>query len=559
MKQIHIFFVFLFLGCFLFSQVAVKKYPQNEFLNPLPISNFLAGNFGELRTNHFHSGIDIKTDQREGVEVYASASGYVSRINVSARGFGNTVYIDHPNGYTTVYAHLQKFNEKIEKYVRYYQYQNQDFEVEIYLKRGEMLVGAGELIAYSGNSGSSAGPHLHFEIRDTKTEEPINPFLFGLAVPDSSKPLINGLYVYPIDGTVNDKTGRQVFKSGEAISASGRIGFGVKTYDKQNGAENLNGTYRISLFVNEQPYFVITANRLNWNDMRGINRLIDYADRMKNNSWVYQLFQTGENPLKIFSSVVNKGVIDVEEGKVYDIRIEAEDFMGNKNIAKVRVNGKKPPEPKPSFHNANLFRNTRDNHFNKEGAEVIIPKGILFDDIVFTFKKVNNKYYIHDWNVPVLDFYTLKIVVPSEIPADKYNKLVFLRDYQVSGIWKKDHTPAEYVRGKAVGLVRDFGVFSVVVDDTNPTINAVNIKENSIFTRNNGIIRFKVSDSQTGIAGFSAFIDEKWVLANFDLKSNSLTIDLNKEEISSGKHQLELKVWDEKENTSTYKANFSKS
>ena len=170
-----------------------KEYPKDIFRNPLGITNYLSGNFAELRNNHFHSGIDIKTNQKEGYNVYAIGEGFISRINVSPRGYGNAIYIDHPNGYTSVYAHLQKFNSVIEEYTRNYQYQNETFAVEIYPKKGELPVKSGDIIAVSGNSGSSGGPHLHFEIRDTQTEEPINPFLFGFDVPDTSEPLINGL------------------------------------------------------------------------------------------------------------------------------------------------------------------------------------------------------------------------------------------------------------------------------------------------------------------------------------------------------------------------------
>lgn len=559
MRGLRLILIFLFSGFVsLSAQNSVKNFPTNDFRNPLGITNFLAGNFGELRNNHFHSGIDIKTNSKEGYEVFAAADGYITRINVSSRGYGNAIYISHPNGYTTVYAHLQKFNEKIEAYVRLYQYKNEKFEVEIHPGNREIPVRIGDLIAFSGNSGSSSGPHLHFEIRDTKTEEPLNPFLFGLVVPDSSRPLVNGIYVYPIDGNVNGKAGRQAISNGASVSASGKIGFGIKTYDKQNGAENLNGTYKISLSIDDKPYFTYTADRLNWDNMRGVNRLIDYKDRMENNSWVYQLFQPKGNPINMFSDVVNDGVLNVEEGKNYNIKITAEDFAGNKNTVSLRIIGKKPPENKNASSDNIIFEWDKNNHFKEDGLEITMPKGVLFDDIEFYFKKnENGKYTVHDWNVPVLSYYTISID-PSGIPADKLSKLVIKREYKQSGVWKSNFTAADYKNGKAVAKVRDFGVFSVVVDDTNPVITPVNIKENAKFTGNNAIIRFTIRDSQSGIKDFSARIDGKWILTNYDAKTNSLTINLSREGITNGKHQLELKVTDEKDNTATYSANFTK-
>jgi len=535
-----------------------KEYPKNDFRNPLGITNYLAGNFGELRSNHFHSGIDIKTNQKEGYNVYAVADGYISRINVSPRGYGNAIYIDHANGYTSVYGHLQKFNDVIEKYTRDYQYKNETFSVEIYPKKDELKVTSGDIIALSGNSGGSGGPHLHFEIRDTKTEEPINPFLFGFDIPDTSAPLINGLYVYPINGNVNGKTTRQAVSSGTTVSASGKIGLGIKTYDKQNGADNLNGIYQINVFVNDEPHFTYTNERLNFNTVRAINCLIDYEDRMKNNSWVYQLFLSAGNPLEMFSNVKNSGILDLEEGKEYAIRIEVLDYAGNKKEAKYKLIGKTPPTETPSNADEVIFRWNKENYFKQDGVEISMPKGTIYEDLKFKFRKTENgKFEIHDYNVPVHAYYTLAIE-PQGIPTAQLDKVVFKLEYKYQGKWKTDYIPATYKNGKAIAEVRDFGFFSIVTDDTKPVINPVNIKENSTFTASKSVVRFTISDSESGIKDFAAYVDGKWILTNYDQKTRSLTIDLQKEGITAGKHQLELKVWDEKNNTATYTANFSK-
>ncbi|SMC50654.1 M23 family metallopeptidase [Moheibacter sediminis] len=535
-----------------------KEYPKSDFRNPMGITNYLAGNFGELRNNHFHSGIDIKTNQKEGYNIYAVGDGYVSRINISPRGYGNAIYIDHVNGYTSVYGHLQKFNDVIEKYTREYQYKNEEFTVEIYPKKDELIVKSGDIIALSGNSGGSAGPHLHFEIRDTKTEEPINPFLFGFDVPDTSAPLINGLYIYPIHGNVNGKTTRQAVTAGTTVSASGKVGLGIKAYDKHNGADNLNGIYQINIFVNEEPHFTYTNERLNFSTTRAINCLVDYEDRMKNNSWVYQLFLSEGNPLHMFSNVKNNGIIDLEEGKEYAIRIEVLDYAGNKKEAKYKLAGKTPPADAPKMEGENVFRWNKENYFKKDGIEIVMPKGTIYEDLNFTHKKTDKgKHYVHDWNVPVHTYYTVSIE-PEGIPTAQLDKAILLREYQQRGAWKTEYITAEYKNGKVIGEARDFGVFSVIIDDTKPVINPVNIKENSTFTASKSVVRFTISDSQSGIKGFAAYVDGKWILTNYDQKSKSLTIDLQKEGIADGKHQLELKVWDEKNNTATYTANFSK-
>lgn len=558
MKRI-IWLLCLFIHCSSEAQSDIpKNFPKDDFRNPLGITNYLSGNFAELRNNHFHSGIDIKTNQKEGYKIYAAADGYVSRINVSPRGYGNAIYIDHPNGYTTVYAHMQSFNKEIEGYTRNYQYKNETFAVEIYPPKNTIQVKQGEVIGLSGNSGSSGGPHLHFEIRETITEEPINPFHFGFDVPDTSPPMINGLYIYPINGDVNGKTIRQTVVSGSTVSASGQIGLGIKTYDKHNGAENMNGIYKIQMFVDEQPYFTYTADRLNFSTTRAINCLIDYEDRMKNNSWVYQLFLSSGNPLKMFSDVQNNGIIDLEEGKKYNVKIIVSDFANNTREAKLTIVGKTPPTITEKPKSENYFRWNEDNYFQSEGIEIHLPQGTIYEDFDFKYRLSDNgKHFVHDWNIPVHNYYTIAIE-PKNIPTAQLDKIVLMREYQYRGAWRKEFINAEYKNGKAVGQARGFGAFSVVVDNTNPTINPINIKENSTFTASNGVIQFTINDSQSGIRGFAAYIDDKWILTNYDQKNNSLTIDLNKEGITIGKHRLELKVWDEKNNTATYAVHFNK-
>lgn len=540
-----------------------KAYPKNEFRNPLGITNYLAGNFGELRSNHFHTGIDIKTNQKEGYNVYAVGDGYISRINVSATGYGNALYIDHPNGYTSVYGHLQRFNETIEEYVRKYQYKNESFHVEIYPKKNELKIQQSDIIALSGNTGGSGGPHLHFEIRDTETEEPINPFLFGFDIPDTSAPLVNGLYIYPINGEVSGKMSRYklpdglVFKA--PVYASGKIGFGMKTYDKQNGANNLNGIYQINVYVNEEPYFTYTNERLNFSTTRAVNCLIDYEDRMKNNSWVYQLYRSEGDPLKMYSNLKDDGILDLEEGKEYKIRLESKDFAGNAKQASFTIIGNRPPIENQNLSEETIFYWDKENYFKQDGVEITMPKNVLYEDIELKFKKIENgKYSIHDWNVPVHAYYTISIE-PTGIPTAQLDKAVLKLEYQMSGKWHTDYIPADYRNGKVVAEVRDFGVFSVDIDNTKPIITPLNIKENSTFTATKGVIKFTIHDAESGIRDFAAYIDGNWILTNYDKKTRSLTIDLNREGITEGKHQFELKVWDEKNNTATYTAAIQKS
>jgi hypothetical protein len=249
----------LFLLC-IFNLAAQSPYPQDYFRSPLDIQLVLSGTFAELRSNHFHSGLDIKTNGKEGLEVYSIAEGYVSRIKISRYGYGKALYITHPNGYTSVYAHLQKFSPTIEQYIKRQQYLKEQFEIELFPKPSTLVIDADEMIAYSGNSGGSSGPHLHFEIHD-KHERPINPMLFGFDIKDTTAPELYQLYAYPISNRSHVEGNQEKKKIrlrkqangnyiAEPIKAFGTIGFGIVANDRQDYAANKNGVYKIEAFFN---------------------------------------------------------------------------------------------------------------------------------------------------------------------------------------------------------------------------------------------------------------------------------------------------------------------
>ena len=275
--------------CFLCSIYlsAQTPYPQDYFRSPLDIQLVLSGTFAELRSNHFHSGLDIKTNGKQGLKVYAAAQGYVSRIKISRYGYGKALYITHPNGYTTVYAHLQKFSPEIEAYIKKQQYQRERFEIELFPKLNALKIESDALVAFSGNTGGSSGPHLHFEIRD-KQERPINPMLFGLDIKDTTAPELYELYAYPIseyshiDGVKKKKKIRLIKQPdgsfvAEAVKSFGEIGFGIVANDRQDYAPNKNGVSKIETYFNGQKSIKIDFKRFSFSETKHINRFIDYA------------------------------------------------------------------------------------------------------------------------------------------------------------------------------------------------------------------------------------------------------------------------------------------
>ena len=328
---------------------AQSNYPQNYFNSPLDINLILSGSFAELRNNHFHSGLDIKTQGKEGLKTYASASGYISRIKISRYGYGKALYIKHPNGYTTVYAHLKKFSPTIEAYVKKKQYKRQTFEIELFPPLGALKVSEKQLIAFTGNTGGSGGPHLHFEIRDNQ-ERPLNPLMFGFNVKDTTPPDIYELFGYPIskNSHINGKTRRIKIKvkkqkdgtyKSERINAFGEIGFGIISIDKLDLASNKNGVNNIQTLYNGKKSLYVNFNRFSFDETKHLNRYIDYDFFFSNKKRIQKLFIEKNNPLSILKSYSNNGVLKIENDSISTYKVIVSDFKGNKSELRVPING----------------------------------------------------------------------------------------------------------------------------------------------------------------------------------------------------------------------------
>jgi hypothetical protein len=334
--------IFMLVLSQLWSQ---NPYPQDYFRNPLDIPIILSGSFAELRSNHFHAGLDLKTRGQQGLKVYASAQGYVSRIKISHYGYGKALYITHPNGYTTVYAHLQKFAPRIESYIKRLQYEKETFEVETFPKASELVLEKGEVIGFSGNTGGSGGPHLHFEIRD-KQERPMNPMLFGIQTQDSKRPRVTNVYVYPRnrEALINGKNERQELRlipieNGgyvvEKFSAIGEIGFGIVSYDQQDLAPNKNGLSEINTSFNGTPKLKVEFKRFSFDETKHLNRYIDYEVYQKKRRRIQKLFVEKNNPLSLITNYDNDGYCRIEDSTSSIFKIEIKDF--NNNTANISI------------------------------------------------------------------------------------------------------------------------------------------------------------------------------------------------------------------------------
>lgn len=565
--------VLFLLACFPFYSRAQhifshNKYPLVDFRSPLDIKPpALSGSFGEIRGNHFHSGLDYRTNQREGYPVYAIADGYVSRIRVQNSGFGLAVYLNHPNGYTSVYGHLQRFNPKISAHMESRQYAAQTFELDEFPASNIIPVRKGDVIGYSGNRGSSGGPHLHFEIRDTKTELTINPQLFGLTIPDNIPPVITSMYVYKLNHKpFNEFTQKQYYQvtgaqgkyrlnAGSTLSLGGEIGFGISVTDRHNGASGNNGVYSIQLLVDGVSVYTSALERFSFENSKAINSHIDYPAYMRNKQQIQKSFVDPGNPLKIYYQLVNQGRILVKDEGLHDVKYLISDASGNISTLEFKVKGNlAAATPSSAAPEGILFNYNEENRFDNERVRMVIPQGSLYDNLNFIYKTgakpAGNAYsavhHIQNNLTPLHKGFELMIKADSNL-APFQDKAVIVNTNRVS-------QGGTYENGFVKASPRNFGSFFIAIDTIAPTIVPLNVSQGKNVSGLSSL-RFKIRDNLSGIKSFNGYLDGNWVLMEFDTKTATLWHNLD-ERTSSGKHSLKIVVDDMKNNAKTYTLDF---
>ena len=557
------FFVYLFF--FSSTLFAQADYPKDYFSPPLDIPMQLSGNFGELRPNHFHAGFDLKTMQKEGLTVHAAADGYISRIKISTFGNGKAIYITHPNGFTSVYGHLQRANEPIESYIKKTHYKERAFEIEMFLKPNDLPVKKGEVIAFSGNTGGSEGPHLHFEIRDTKTEKVINPLFFGFDknMVDTKKPIISNLYVYPLDTktTVNHSK-RPVLlnlslqKDGtylsEKVISNGKIGLGISTFDYDDVSFNKNGVFQIQSFLNGKPNFGYQFDTYSFDEMRYVNALIDYSKYKKTNQRVQKLFMKNKYALSIIKTDENNGVFTVLPNLKSVFRIEVSDFYGNKSTITIPIQYDLLTtiiEEEPVVSNYFVKAN-KDNNFAKDNMSVFFPAGTFYDDFNLNFDVKNDTLFLHEDSVPAHTNFTISIEDSKYTKAQRGKLFIGMIEGK-----KTNYLPTFSKDSLFTAKSKTLGQYALVLDTIAPKISITKSIEGKSITDQKSL-QLIINDSLSGIKSYDGYLNGNWILFEYDNKTKKITHNFSDGIVAEGVNDLKVVVIDNVGNSTIFTTRF---
>ena len=548
--------------------ITSRNYPQTYFKKPLNILPDASGTFGELRSTHFHAGDDYRTQQRVGLPLHAAAQGYVSRVRVQIGGGGNSVYITHPNGFTSVYLHMDEFNQELTKIVRAEQYKLKRFDVDIQLKENQLKLTQGQFFGKAGNTGGSAGPHLHFEIRDTKTQHPLNPQLFGLHFKDVYAPTINGITLYDLNQNIfNEHTGRRYqqlkalgsgrygLASQEPVAVNGKFGIGINTIDRHRAGGFTNGVYSIELYVDGKAISTVLFEELDFGTSSAIHAYIDYPQFKKTKVKIQKSFKDPGNPINIFKHLTNNGIIELLDDEIHTIKYVVKDVHGNCSELNFKVRNTPSYTPKVIPADGKLFSYQQENSFSTEDLRVLIPKGALYSDLDFLYRKEKSSaasysdiHHIHNELTPLFSTYNLRIK-PTNLPKHLEAKAIIASK-------KSGSVGGKFEDGWVSVNTKIFGSFYVTVDTIAPIITPRNLSDGKNLS-NQSKIDFTIRDNFSGIQSFNAYIDDRWVLMEYDSKNRHLWHKFEPT-LAKGKHNFKLVVKDWKDNEKIYQVSFTK-
>ncbi len=567
------FWLLLVCACFVGNSSRAQVVDSTlNFGSPLDIPIYLSGTFGEPRGNHFHSGMDIRTNSQEGLSIYSVEEGFISRIKISGRGYGKSIYIQHPNGYTSVYAHLSDFPPALDKLIKAYHYQRENFELDEVLTPDIYPVKKGDLVAYSGNTGGSQGPHLHFEIRNTATEYAYNPQLYGFAVKDDIAPTIHSVSVYAKDLNVVGPLTYAAKKVGSTYKLvkdtlyfnTDTIGFGLHTTDKMQNSNNTNGIYSLEICVKDSVCYRFKMDSIDFAETRYVQCHVDHCEKIESGSSVYRTHRLPGNDFTFLYDVQqNDGYVVLQDSVFHKIELSSRDYQGNASTIVFYVSrSSKSAVFKPQKMDFDtVFYHNQANTLSEPNIKAYFPEQTFYNKVFFYYKADSIQllsgyktfgplHRLHKDVEPVHKAYTLSLLA-SSVPEQLRLKAVVARVDRKGRIkaYTTTHDGPWFTASP-----KEFGGFTVLLDTVPPSIRPQNFTNGSIMT-GKGSLRLTASDNLSGIKTYRATIDGKWILLDNDAK-NSLYVYAFDDRCPPGEHIFEMVVTDDAGNTATYRCTF---
>jgi hypothetical protein len=538
-----------------------SSFPKNYFGPPLHGVLSLSGSFAELRNNHFHSGLDFRTDGMEGKAVLAAADGYVSRLRVGAYGFGKAIYLAHPNGYTSVYGHVRSFNGAIQRYTIDEHYKRESFEAEIYPSAGVLKVKKGDTIAWSGNTGGSGGPHLHFEIRKTSNDEIINPLLFGIKVKDTMDPFIKSLLLVKIDPALQEQFGyypQRISHQAPALSKalktiavpSGTYGLALSCTDYFTDFGSRLGLNYSALYVDNVKVFEQKLEYFKFDETRYMNHHIDYAFFRERGLRYARFFKASGNHLRFYQGQ-NNGFIEIKPDQELRIKAMVNDCEGHfDSLIFILKSDKNIKLGIPALKKGDLYwkaRTAMASNFSTNNFKAEASAGNLYQDVNIFYEKrpapaksVGEMHCLYGGKIPLHKAVSVQIKVP-EAYAGSPSKLLIIYKDAVTGQVAAENS--SFSNGWVSASVKNIGFYYLMEDQTPPFIATIKTGRN---------LRFRISDNLSGIEDYRATVDGLWVLLEYDYKSGALWGTVPKS-IGRGKYKLILTVTDKMGNKRSFK------
>lgn len=558
--------LFCFLPSFCIAQLfPTKNYPQHYFQWPVDATPGLVANFGELRPNHYHMGLDCRTEGKVNLKVFAAADGYIAKIHVDPTGFGRAIYINHPNGLTTLYAHLNVFYPALETYLIEQQYHNQQWKIDQELPANLFKIKKGELIALSGNTGGSQGPHLHFEIRDTKSEKVLNPLLFGFPIEDNIAPDIIRLAVYDRSISTYEQTPKiyplkkvngKFQPAGGIIKVnSDKISFAITAYDRYTGSTNQNGIYKAELFKDGKEIAGFEMDSISYDDTRYLNAHIDFKTKINGGPFLQHLSKLPGYVNGIYKTAPKEnGMIPLDDNDHHDIKIIVEDAQENSAVLQFDIQ-KTETTPVKNSSAEKLFEPNTINIFENESLSFYLPENAIYDAFHFKYSEKNSingqkVFQLQNLYTPAQCYFPIKI--KGNFNISDTGKIVMKQNTYNKERFQK----ASFEKGWYKAYFRDFGTYQLLLDISPPVVTPLfGFRDGMNISGMNKIV-FSAIDNCKPIGSFNGYIDDQWILFTND-KELSFIYNIDKY-CSPGEHILKIIVKDLVGNTTTKQYHFTR-